>query len=339
MMIVVVGGAGACAHASDPATAESSSSPMIAAPNAVLEQQLFGQEIFRLPPVTSGSTFQLNPAATPSIGAASTPAALTVPPAETFPAPPTAEKPTPPTANIPLTLPGISLLDGSGTPPKPPAEKLWDGNFSLGLDGSEGNTDTFNFHFGLQAKRKTTHTILSLSADYLKQDAHMVATANRLYTDGRFEYLLDNSRWSCFVHDTVDCDQFQAYNVLDTADTGLGYRLIKNDNTVLIGRFGGGYSHYYGGPDNGRYFPEAVFSVNLEQQISKRQKLLGTVEYAPDVSEFTRYRIRTQAALETVLDEERHMSMKIGVLERYTSLQQGSLANDFDYAVMIMWKF
>ena len=87
-----------------------------------------------------------------------------------------------------------------------------------------------------------------------------------------------NSPWSCYIHDTVDYDEFQAYNVLDTADTGLGYRLLKNDNITLIGRIGGGYSHYYGGPDNGRYFPEAVFGFNLEEQISKRQKLLATVE-------------------------------------------------------------
>ena len=294
--------------------------------------------MFRLPPVDSGPTFQLTPPATSSIGAATTPAALTVPPADTFPAPPAAEKPSTPTANIPLTLPGIAL-DGSGTPPKPAVEKLWDGNFSLGLDGSEGNTDTFNFHFGFQAKRKTEQTVLSLSADYLKQDTHSVATANRLYTDARFEWLFKDSRWSCYIHDTVDYDEFQAYNVLDTADTGLGYRLLKNDKITLIGRIGGGYSHYYGGPDNGRYFPEAVFGFNLEEQISKRQKLLATVEYAPDVTQFARYRIRSQAALETILDEDKHINLKIGVLERYTSMQEGALPNDFDYAVMIMWKF
>ncbi len=324
----------------EPCLAQSSNPPSITDPTSALDQQLFGQEMYRLPPVQSGTTFQLNETPTSSIGSVATPAPLTVPPAETFPAPPAPEKVPTPSANIPLALPGISLLDGSGIPPKPKEEKLWEGNFSLGLDGSEGNTNTSNFQCGFQAKRKTEQTVLSLSADYLRQSTELINTVNRLYSEGRYEWLLKDSRWSCYVHETVEYDEFQAYDVCDTADTGLGYRLLKNDKTTLIGRVGAGYSHYYGGPDSGRYFPETVYSLSLEQQITKRQKFLGRVEYAPDVTQFARYRLRVQAALESALDDANHLSLKLGMLERYTSLQdEAALPNDFDYAAMVMWKF
>ncbi len=105
----------------------------------------------------------------------------------------------------------------------------------------------------------------------------------------------------CSCHETVEYDEFQPFDVRDTSDVGIGYRLIKTDLTTLIGRFGGGFSHEYGGPENGEYIPEAVFGLQLERQISKRQKILGVVEYAPDVGDFLRYRIRTQAALEVLL--------------------------------------
>ena len=96
-----------------------------------------------------------------------------------------------------------------------------------------------------------------------------------------------------FVHETIEYDRSQPFDVRDTSDAGVGYRLIKTDLTTLIGRLGGGFSHEYGGPENGQYIPEAVFGLQLDCQLSKRQKLLGAVEYAPDVGDFLRYRIRT----------------------------------------------
>ena len=120
------------------------------------------------------------------------------------------------------------------------------------------------------------------------------------------------SRWSLFAHETVEYDEFQSFNVLDTSDAGVGYRAIKNDNTTLIGRFGAGFSHEYGGPENGQYIPEVVFGLQLEQQISKRQKFVGIAEYAADVGEFRRYRLRTQAAWDITLDQEKNLNLRIG---------------------------
>jgi hypothetical protein len=127
--------------------------------------------------------------------------------------------------------------------------------------------------------------------------------------------------------------------VLDATDLGFGYRLIKSETTTLIGRFGGGFSHTYGGPDNGRVVPEAVFGLNLERKISKRQKFFGSMEYAPDVTQYTRYRVRTQAAWEILIDEGMNLSMRMGVLERYNSMPTTTKQNDLDYALTLLWKF
>ena len=56
----------------------------------------------------------------------------------------------PPVVNAPASLSGI-LSDGEQIEIKPDADKLWDGSFNLGLDGSEGNTEAFNFRFGFNA--------------------------------------------------------------------------------------------------------------------------------------------------------------------------------------------
>lgn len=297
-------------HATKPAT-------------TALDPWLSGPEIWRLPPVVAPQT----------------PSALALRPAETLPTPAPSEFPA--AANAPTSLSGV--LSGDKplelAPPADEVEKLWEGSFDLGLDGSEGNSETTNFRFGFHANRKHESNILTLGLDYNKRTAQTNPTTNRLFFDGRFEWLIHNTRWSWFLHETVEYDEFQPFDVRDTSDAGFGYRLIKNEDTTFISRLGAGFSHEYGGPENGQFIPEIVFGLQLEHRISKRQKILGAVEYAPDVSNFLRYRIRSQAALEILLDEERNLSLRMGVLERYNSKPGNALPNDLDYALVLIWKF
>jgi putative salt-induced outer membrane protein YdiY len=291
----------------------------------------FTQDIWRLPPVGSSSPF-----AQPPAEVIPTPPVLAIPPADVISS---TEPPLKgPVVNGPASLSGM-FSNGDRMEIKPDPDKIWDGSFNLGLDGSQGNTEAFNFRFAFNATRKTEFSVLSSNLDYKKQTAQAETTADRLYYEGRCERLLTPSRWSVFFHETIEYDRSQPFNVRDTSDIGLGYRLIKTDITTLIGRFGGGFSHEYGGPENGEYIPEAVFGCQLECQISKRQKFLGAVEYAPDVGEFLRYRIRTQAAWELLLDQEKNLGLRMGILERYNSVPNGALPNDLDYALMLMWKF
>ena len=99
-------------------------------------------------------------------------------------------------------------------------------------------------------------------------------------------------------------------------DTGFGYRLIKNDITSLIGRFGGGTTREIGGPDD-KFIPEAVFGLEGEHKISKWQKLCASVEYRPDVTDFADYRCVHKAAWEVLLGR--------GNASEYESQHSGSL--------------
>lgn len=208
----------------------------------------------------------------------------------------------------------------------------------LGLDSSEGNSQTFNFRFGAKLKRKTEFNILSSEFDYRKNSSNSVDTANRALLDARYEHLFPESRWTCFIHNSEDYDQFKAYDLRVSLDTGVGYRLIKDDDTWLTAHFGGGTTREIGGP-NDRFIPEAVFGLEGEHKISKRQKLTASVEYRPDVTNFGNYRINGKAAWEVLLDEEKHLSMKFSALDRYDSLVDGHKPNDLDYAVTLLWSF
>jgi putative salt-induced outer membrane protein YdiY len=321
-----------CAYAQTPEPA--AESPAVKN-RSQADLRLVAPDMWGLPPVPQPES--LAPFAGNVAPPAPPPVALVHPPTETLPTPP----PNAPPKNSDESHAFSEAADQSKAAEIVvlPEWKLWSGSFDLGLDGSEGNTQAMNFRFGFHAQRKTDFSVLTLGVDYNKRDTQNETTTDRLFFDGRYERLLGHTRWSLFIHETIEYDQFQPFDSRDTTDVGLGYRLIKNDTTTLIGRIGGGFSHEYGGPESGRYVPEAVFGLQFERQLNNRQKLFGSVDYAPDVTNFGQYRIRTQAAWEMLLDSQRNLSLRLGVLERYNSLYEKDKPNDLDYALMLLWKF
>lgn len=219
-----------------------------------------------------------------------------------------------------------------------PLVKLWEGNLEMGVNGTEGNSRTFNLRFGAKLKRKTEWNTLSGDLDYRRDSADSQETANRAFLDWRFEHLFQDSPWTWFVHGTVEYDEFQAFDLRVALDTGLGYRFINTDMTNLTGRFGGGTSREIGGPDD-EFIPEAVFGLDFEHKINKRHKLTLTVEYRPDVTDFADYRLNSKVGWEILLDEAMNLSMKITASDRYDSTPHGAKPNDLDYALMMLWGF
>jgi len=233
----------------------------------------------------------------------------------------------------------VAAADVKVVDPKPkPPSKIWDGNFELGLDGSEGNSQRLNFRCGVEAKRKTEIDVLKLDLDYHKNTSHSEETAHRAYLDWRYEWLFKESPWTWFGHGTVDYDEFKAFDVRVSIDAGLGYQVIDTEKTSLLGRCGGGWSREVGGPDDD-YVPEATFGSEFEHEFSSRQKLTVSVEYTPDVSDFGDFRVNTKAGWEFLLDEAMNLSLKLSVLDRYDSTPHDAKANDVDYSVTLLWSF
>ena len=218
------------------------------------------------------------------------------------------------------------------------AKKLWQGSFELGLDGSEGNTRTFNIQFGMDVKRKTDRDVVTLDLDFRKKTADYQETATRALLDWRYERLYEDSPWTTFVHGTVDYDEFQAFGVRVTSDVGLGFQLIDWEKTTLAVRVGCGFSHEINGPDDA-YVPELNYGLDFEHRISDRQKLTAQADYIPDVTEFSEFRLKTEASWELLIDEEMNLSLKFSMLDRYDSTPHGLRPNDLDYSAMLLWKF
>ncbi len=217
-------------------------------------------------------------------------------------------------------------------------EKLWESSFELGLDGTEGSSQTFNLRFGFEAERKTEENEIDVDLDYNKKTSNGTETANRMFLDWRFERLFEESRWTQVFHGTVEFDEFEEYDSRISFDVGLGYQVIDDDDLNLTVRLGSGFSREVGGPDD-VFVPEMVAAFTYKYQVSDRQKISASAEYAPDVTNFNDYRVKNIASWEMLIDKDINLSVKLSMIYRFDSTSHDDAPNDLDYAAVLMWTF
>ena len=217
--------------------------------------------------------------------------------------------------------------------------KLWEGSFTFGLDGAEGNNEAMNLHVGFNAKRKTDLHVLFLDLDYNRRTTNTISTANRLFSQARYERLIQETAWSLFVESIGEYDEFQDFDFRISSHAGVGYWVFQTTQASLKSRLGSGFSHEIGGPKNNYYAPELIVGLDYERRVTSRQKLVATVDYMPDWSDFTEYRLNSLAGWEFLLDKETNLSLRLAVRNRYNSTPGTARPNDLDYAALLLWKF
>jgi putative salt-induced outer membrane protein YdiY len=286
------------------------------------------------------------PAAVPTLQ----PDPLSTPPADPLGLPQAGlvEAPVPDPLIIPLPDPTATPLPGQslsmpireyieGKPEKPPP-KIWDGNMELGVNGTDGNTETLNIRIGGKVRRKTEANEFKTDITYLRTSSNSVETANRGLGDFRYEHFFADSPWTVFSHANLEYDEFQAWNARLGLDAGMGYRFIKTDDTTLTGRLGAGTSRKFGGDDL-EWKPEAVFGAEFDHKISNRQKISMSTDYRPSFDDWGDSHMVTKASWQAMLDDASRLSLKLSATDRYNSIPQGRKPNDVDYGITLLWAF
>jgi hypothetical protein len=221
----------------------------------------------------------------------------------------------------------------------------WSNSFEVGINGSAGNAETFSLRTGARIQRSLDAAKYTLDMKYAKTHAGSLTggfgssqeTQHNALLNSNVESELGESAWTTFFKTSLEYDEFKAFNVRTAMNAGLGYHLVKTDDAKVIIRFGSGVSREYGGPDDD-YVPEAIYGLEFDRQISKRQKLYSTIEYFPDWSNYNDFRLVTNAGWEFLLDEDANLSLKLGAVDRYDSTPHGLKPNDLDYSLVLLWK-
>ena len=213
---------------------------------------------------------------------------------------------------------------------------LWKFGLELGLNGSEGNAQSFSLVGSSSAKRETERSTLDMKVTYGKTDSNGIETQNYGIFDGRWDWKM-TPQWFLYSKTMVEYDKFKAFDFRLVETGGLGYHVIKNDRTTMTGRFGAGASREFESP-NDEWTPEANFGADFEHGLTERQKLKLTMDYYPAWESFSDYRLVTNAHWEILLDEAMNLSLKVGAIDRYDSTPFGLRPNDVDYFVTLLWK-
>jgi len=212
----------------------------------------------------------------------------------------------------------------------------WDIGFELGLNGVEGINQALSTRVGGHLKRETKFWKLDTSLVYNKNSANHVETQNNALLDVRVDRLLGESPWTLFFLNQELYDEFQAFDLRVSVNSGLGYQWIDTKTIDLLTRFGAGASKEFGGPDD-RWAQEALFGLDYEHQLTHSQRLTAKVDYYPEWKDFEKYRVVTNLGWEIDLDRPKNVSLKFSIIDRYDSTPNGVDPNELNYAALLIW--
>lgn len=214
---------------------------------------------------------------------------------------------------------------------------IWDGSIELGINGSDGNSETLNLNSGLDLSRETERHLWEFDINYAKNTSDGRETQHYAILNNRLEWKLTDSPWSLFTRTGIRYDEFQAFDFRLNSNVGLAYAFVDKKTLKMKGRFGAGVSHEFGSPDD-RWVPEAALGFDYQQQITQRQKIKSTLDYFPAWEDFSDYRLVFDTGWEFLVDPESNLSFKVGVIDRYDSTPNGARPNDLFYTLLLLWK-
>ncbi|QDS93712.1 hypothetical protein FF011L_24850 [Roseimaritima multifibrata] len=214
----------------------------------------------------------------------------------------------------------------------------WTNTAEFGLNGSEGNTNTLSIQTGADLKRETDTYTFAIDFDYFRTKTGGVVTQDNGRVNFDYDRILGDSSWSAFGKLGLEWNEFRPFDLRVNLNGGLGYYWVRDDISTIVTRFGAGGSREIGAPDDS-WVPEALFGVEAEHQLTAQQKLKAKLDYFPDWSEFSNYRLVSDIAWEILLDDSENLSLKLAATNRYDSTPQGALPRDLSYSALLLYKF
>lgn len=264
-----------------------------------------------------------------------------LPPPPPAPAPPV-DGAAQPAAPAPAAPPATPPAAPAPPPPPPPPATFfegWKGKIELGLNGSDGNSETLSVRAAVGGKRTTETMETTAELSYLYNTDDGEKTKSRGELNVKNDWLFKDSPWGFFVQGKAEYDEFQDWNWRTSLYAGPSYTFIKNERTTLRGRAGVGISKEYGGSKN-EITPEALVGLDFTHKLTDRQSIYVSAEWLPSLSDWPDYRANAKAGYEIVVDPETNMLLKLGIVDRYDSNPGEDIKkNDIEYFVILGWEF
>jgi putative salt-induced outer membrane protein YdiY len=217
--------------------------------------------------------------------------------------------------------------------------RAWEGSSEIGLNGSSGNASNSNLSIHWDGARRYQQGELSFDFDYFLQQAENVVTMDRAVALGRYEREIGETGFDWYVQGFFEYDDLRAYPGRLAVNGGLSKRWIETDRFQLTGRAGMGASKKIDAPDDD-WRPELQFGADYEYRLTDRQKVFGYLDYFPDLTSFSTYRLNYKVAWEGLLEDDWGLAIRASLMNWYDSDPgPGTRANDLYYMLSLVWGY
>ena len=204
---------------------------------------------------------------------------------------------------------------------------LWSGLLDTGLSETRGNSALLAFNLAGKAARVSTRNKISLYSNIIYATDNTTppsrTTANSIQGGARYDF---NLKPRLFVFAIADFayDEFQHLDLRSVLGGGLGYHVIKNENTTFDVFAGGDYDREKFSPNppltltnTTRNVAEVLAGEELSWKLNNRVSLNERFSAFPNLSDLGQYRFQFDATAATKL--KRWLSWQITVSDRYLS--------------------
>jgi putative salt-induced outer membrane protein YdiY/sRNA-binding regulator protein Hfq len=204
---------------------------------------------------------------------------------------------------------------------------LWSGLLDTGLSETRGNSALLAFNLAGKAARVSTRDKISLYSKIIYATDNTAppsrTTANSIQGGARYDF---NLKPRLFVFAIADFayDEFQHLDLRSVLGGGLGYHVIKNENTTFDVFAGGDYDREKFSPNpplvltnTTRNVAEIDAGEELSWKLNNRITLNERFSAFPNLSDLGQYRFQFDATAATKL--KRWLSWQITVSDRYLS--------------------
>ena len=220
------------------------------------------------------------------------------------------------TQAAPVTVPAADLLSIGAPEAMAPPKPRWTGSFEIGINGQEGNKETFAGNAAFNIKRQVEDlTIFGYALGrYSKQGG--VVSENYQRVGGRTESKIsDKAFWYTALD--LERDEFKDLTLRTVATIGLGRTWWQDGDDHLKTLLGVGFTHESFESGGSKTFPTAEAIADYSKKINNTVTFTDRARIVPDLSNLKGWRAENDAAFAWALTEKGEWKMKLGVTNQY----------------------
>jgi len=216
----------------------------------------------------------------------------------------------------------------------------WDRRFELGINGSEGNSQSMNFRTGFHGDFEDDEDRWLMDTVYRTARSDGATTENKFYVQAIKDWLIPEEDYFFFANGRFDWDEFQDWDKRISGFGGVGYQFLDNDTWNVRGRAGLGGNQEMGGTLGDEFTTEALLGGEVDYNINDSQSIAFTNYLYPSLEDAADFRNVTTLDYIIAIDRDKGVDLVLGLTNEYDSQTPATAKkNDFTYYISLVWNF